>query len=107
MEACILSRGKNSSDETKIRALKKRVKYLERENGRLRKQNNRMEPVVNDFFEDEESEMAAEPIKVVKQPFQCVRCKGTEYEVMPLSVLGVPKSYLLCKGCKKTQPVKE
>lgn len=100
-----MARKRGEIEETQVRALKKKIKHLERENSRLRKVVNRS---------SEESEFEAEPTMNASPPtvsmphyqFKCRGCNGNEYDRLSLGIRGVENVFLICKSCGRSHKAK-
>lgn len=103
-----MSRNRGTTDESSIRSLKKRLRYLERENSRLRKIARRLEVNQVEPDDDETVEPPKQPAAPVYD-FRCTgdKCQGTEYDKLELSIRGAINVYLLCKDCGKSHRVKK
>lgn len=78
-----------------VRTLKKRIKSLERENERLRK-DIRTGKAFPELMEKEEVEVEAVPQKKSKP---CPHCGSSDTKMMTLSVRGKDRDYVTCSDC--------
>jgi hypothetical protein len=103
------SYGDRSDPGDKLLSLKKKIKFLERENARLRKELNKALQFVSEARNRLEEEKVdfdeSSPKKRKKDGGICDNCGKGSFEIFRLKIRDTEKTYLTCNTCKyrKTQ----
>lgn len=86
-----------SSQDEEILVLKKKIKFLEKENLNLRREINKLHQILITEKETE-AEQKAEYLK-------CESCNKDSAKILELNTRNGTKKYFVCKNCSKTKPI--
>lgn len=85
-----------SSQDEEILVLKKKIKFLEKENASLRREIHKLHQILITEKEPEKEQ--------VDKYLKCEACSKNSVKLLELNTRNGTKKYFVCKNCNKTKP---